>query len=342
MTLNANVAGAGPQNPDLTVIMVSHNTREMTLTAIRSLYEQTQETSFELIVLDNASSDGSAEAIANAFPQARLIRSADNLGFARANNMAAEQARGRWLLLLNPDTEIYDRAVDRLVAFAEAHPAHKVYGGRTVYPDGSLNAHSCLGAVTPWSAFCRAVGLSALFPKSALFNSEMIGGWKRDSIREIDVVVGCFLLIPLAFWRKLGGFDLDYWMYGEDYDLCIRAKACGARPVIVPEATIMHVFGASSASRAEKLVPLLRARSTLIDRHWPVWQRPWGRFANWLWIASRAGFATALCALPTRRFEGMRALWLPAWRARAIWMQGYPRSAGEPARASLRAEQSRI
>ena len=144
------------------MLVVSYNTREMTLACLRSLAAETR-VPHEVIVLDNASRDGSAAAIAEAFPGLRLIASAENHGFALGNNLAAREARGRYLLLLNPDTLVLDGAVDRLVAFAGRTPEAGIWGGRTLFADGSLNPMSVFGDQTLWSLFCRASGLALAF-----------------------------------------------------------------------------------------------------------------------------------------------------------------------------------
>ncbi|MBY4895370.1 glycosyltransferase family 2 protein [Rhodobacteraceae bacterium N5(2021)] len=221
--------------------MVSYNTRDLTLTAIRTCLETTRQTSFRLVVLDNASSDGSADAIAEAFAhedRVELIRSDENLGFAKANNVVAAQVDTEFLLLLNPDTECHAGAVDNLVGFARETPQAGIWGGRTVFADGSLNIASCWNRITPWSMLCRAIRLDALFRGSEFFNPEAIGGWKRDSVREVDIVVGCFLLIQRELWQRLGGFDLKYFMYGEEADLCLRAAQMGYRPMITRSGSV--------------------------------------------------------------------------------------------------------
>lgn len=215
----------GSDGPELTVIVVSYNTRDLTLAALRTLYAETCQTAFRTVVFDNASEDGSVAAIAAEFPQVELIASQDNVGFAKANNLVAAEARTEWILLLNPDTEVQNGAVDRLMAFAKAHPENGIYGGRTVFPDGSLNIASCWQRITPWSLVCSTFGLTALFPKTELFHPEAMGGWQRDSVREVDIVVGCFMLMKRSLWEDLGGFDLRYFMYGEEADLCLRAAA---------------------------------------------------------------------------------------------------------------------
>ncbi|MHC0055480.1 glycosyltransferase family 2 protein [Actibacterium sp. D379-3] len=310
--------------PELTVIIVSYNTRDLTLAALRTLYATTQATPFRTVVFDNDSQDGSADAIAAEFPQVALIRSADNLGFARANNEVAAGADTEWLLLLNPDTECHEGAVDNLMAFARTHPEGGIYGGRTVFPDGRLNIASCWGRITLWSTFCSATGLTAAFPASRLFNPEALCGWDRDSVRQVDVVVGCFLLIRRALWDQLGGFDLRYFMYGEEADLCHRAARLGYRPLITPEAEIMHIVGAASATRPEKQVLLAKARVTLMRDHWTGWKVPLGLALMRGWAGLRLAASKGLARLrPGPRSDSRLQLWSEVWRQRADWLQGY-------------------
>ena len=309
--------------PALTVIIVSYNTRDLTLAALRTLHATTRATAFRTVVFDNASSDGSADAVAEAFPQVELIRSAENLGFARSNNLVAETARTEWLLLLNPDTECHEGAVDNLIAFARANPQGGIYGGRTVFPDGSLNVASCWNRITPWSVFCIATGLTAAFPRTEVFDPEAMGGWRRDTVREVDIVVGCFLLIRRDLWIRLGGFDLRYFMYGEEADLCLRARRLGFRPMITPDAEIMHLVGAASASKAGTRILVTKARVTLIRDHWPRWQVSLGIGLMWLWGALRIT-ASRLLALASRTRDKERlAYWSEIWRRRAEWLRGY-------------------
>lgn len=307
---------------ELTVIIVSYNTRELTLKALETLYATTLNTRFHTVVFDNDSQDGSAEAIAEAFPQVELIASKENLGFAKANNLVAAQAKSEWLLLLNPDTECHEGAVDNLLAFAKDNPQAGITGGRTVFPDGSLNAASCWMQITPWSAFCKATGLSGAFPDSPLFNREGIGGWKRDSVREVDIVVGCFFMIPRALWDQLEGFNLKYFMYGEEADLCLRAGALGYRPMITPDAQIMHLVGAASKQQSRRYVLSAKGRITLMQDHWPAWQVPFGLASLAFWAGSRA-FAIGLIAKLTGRKTAAAQKWAEVWAARRDWLKGY-------------------
>lgn len=308
---------------ELTVIVVSYNTRALTLAALRTLFAETRETRMKVVVFDNASADGSADAVAAEFPDVELIRSDENVGFARANNIVAAQAETEWLLLLNPDTEVHDRAVDRLMSFARAHPDAGIYGGRTVFPDGSLNIASCWMRMTPWSVFCMAIGLTALASKSELLNPEAMGGWQRDTVREVDIVVGCFFLIRRELWNRLGGFDLRYFMYGEESDLCLRAARIGYRPMITPDAEIMHIVGAASQTLGSKIVLLTKARATLIRDHWPRRWVPFGIAMMWIGVAIRAAAFRGLSAAGIGKARAKAAAWSETWRARRDWSKGY-------------------
>ena len=308
---------------ELTIIIISYNTKALTLKCLETVFAETRQARAHIVVLDNASPDGSAEAIAAAYPQVELIASQENLGFAGGNNLVAAQARTEWLLLLNPDTEVHAGAIDALLAFARAHPEAGITGGRTVFPDGSLNPLSCLDRITPWSAFCMATGLTALFRGSTLFNPENFGNWPRDTERQVDIVVGCFLMIPRRLWQELGGFDLKYFMYGEEADLCLRAAAKGYRPMVTPSAQIMHLVGAASGKPAHKTAMVAKGRVTLIRDHWRREMVPFGVAMMWLWGALRvfAARARALSGRPRHREAAER--WSSVWQARRDWLRGY-------------------
>lgn len=313
------------REPAATIIVVSFNTLEMTRACLDSVFRETRRESVELIVVDNASEDGSAEMIAAEFPQARLIRSTANLGFAAANNHAADLARGQYLLLLNPDTVILDGAIDRLIAFARSAPRAGIWGGRTLFADGRLNPSSAWRDMSLWSLFCRSAGLSQAFRGNPVLDPEAYGGWARDSEREVDVVTGCFLLIETAFWRELGGFDERFVMYGEDADLCMRARSRGAAPRITPDAVIIHHGGASERVRAAKIIRLFRAKIALMEKHWARPRLAIGRLLFLAWVGSRAGAARILSRAGSTG-ESL-APWIDVWARRDEWLHGYPGAA---------------
>lgn len=310
-------------DPLVSILVISYNTKQMTLDCLKSVATETS-VPHEIIVVDNNSPDGSAAAIAEAFPGVRLIASAENHGFAKGNNIAAQHARGEYILLLNPDTVVLDRAIDRLLAFAERTPEARIWGGRTLYGDGSLNEGSCKDLQTLWSIFCRTSGLAILFKSSEWFNSEDYGGWDRSTEREVGYVCGCFFLIKRNFWDRLGGFDLTYVMYGEETDLCHRARALGARPRITPEATIIHYVGASSKRRSDKEALVIKSKITLARRYLPAWQRGPAIFLLRIRPLTRK-IAGRLIAWTTgsSRADAAARHWDAVWKARSGWRAGF-------------------
>jgi GT2 family glycosyltransferase len=298
---------------DVSILIVTYRCRDAARACLASLRE-TVSVPHEVIVLDNASGDGTVEMVRSEFPGVRLIASEENLGFALGCNRAAEEARGEYLLLLNPDTEAHERAVENLLAFARAHPEHGLYGGRTLDPDGSVNPGSCWGAPTLWSLFCFATLLTSAFKRTRLFDPESLGGWKRDTVREVDIVTGCLLLAPRTLWRELGGFDTRFFMYGEDADLSLRAAALGYRPAITPDAVVTHEIGVSSAAREDKLMLLFRGKATLLRKHW-----------RGLRLRLGLGLLAAGLGLRSLLSRGPQpSPWTQVWRNRGDWLAGYP------------------
>ncbi len=322
MTLPSS--GAGIDRPDVSIIVVSYCTRDMTLACLESILRETRDVRYEVLVVDNASSDGSAEAIASAFPQFRLFALQSNLGFAVANNLAAQHARGEYLLLLNPDTIVLDRAIDKLLAFARLQTEAGIWGGRTVYADGQLNATSCWGRMTIWSLTCFALGFTKAFAASRFLNPEAMGTWKRDTVRSVDIVTGCFLLIGQRLWQQLDGFDPTYFMYGEEADLCLRARALGANPMIDPDATIVHYGSASDTSTSAKRVKVFTGKVTLMRQHWSPVSVQIGILTLSMACLVRA-IAYRLVGEILKRPETIRRgqEWHDTWKRRAQWAPGY-------------------
>lgn len=316
--------------PDLSIIVVSYNTAEMTLAALKSVFDTAGDIKFELLVCDNESADESADKIASTFAneiggRLKLIRSGQNLGFGRANNLMVEQARGRQILLLNPDTIVLPEALQNLLAFARKTPEARIWGGRTYNGDGSLHPSSVWARMSLWSLFCYAVGIQKMFPKSAWFNSEGYGGWNRDTEREVDIVTGCYLLIDTSLWHALGGFDSRFFMYAEEADLCLRAHTLGARPRFTPTSGIIHFGGASDKVYSGKVVKLLAGKISLAEKHLPRWKVASVRGLLILSVWLRSTGLRILGALSGRsHWQKSGAEWTVVWRRRKEWMRGYP------------------
>jgi GT2 family glycosyltransferase len=167
--------------------------------------------------------------------------------------------------------------------------------------------------------FSVSIGLRALFPKSSAFDPRSYGRWQRDTVREVAIVTGCLFLIDREIWSDLGGFDREFFMYGEETDLCMRAVAHGARPIITPDATIIHYGGASEGLFEDKVVRLLDGEVRLFRRHWPP---------LYSWLAIRLTlFGVWLRAVGYSMLDRVRgnknpSTWRKIWRRRAEWMRG--------------------
>lgn len=309
---------------DVLAIIVSYNTKALTLRAVASVLSQRPEP--QLVVVDNASSDGSARALSKRWPDLRVIRSEKNLGFGCAVNLAAAAKHSRWILLLNPDAMLEKDALAKLVAFAENNSGHGIFGGRTIFPDGRLNPDSCQGRITPWSVLCQSLGLTRVMRNSPLFNPEGIGGWERDSVREVDIVFGAFFLIDREVWNDLGGFDPRYWLYGEDADLCLRArKLLGKRPLFTPDAVAHHTGGAARDNATSYRTLIAKGRVTVMRQHWPGHWRWLVRPLGLAWAGSRAMAEAGgdLFARIRGRARPEARLWQAVWRSRDDWLEGY-------------------
>jgi len=232
--------------PLLSAIIVSFNTRDMTLDCLRSLEADTQGLASEVWVVDNASRDGSAEAVRQAFPQVKLIASERNLGFGAANNRALQQARGQYLLLLNSDAFPLPGAVAALLKYLQENADVGAVGPRLLNGDGSLQA-SCWKFPSPRRAWFEAVGLSALLPRHAAVGDYF--RWAHDEERRVDFVVGAAVLLRREVYEQVGGFDESFFLYAEETDWMKRMEAAGWPIAFIPWAQVTHLGGASSQSK---------------------------------------------------------------------------------------------
>ena len=304
---------------DVAILIVSYNSADHLRECLQSVFAHSQGVRLEVIVLDNASSDQSAELVRRQFPEVKLLTPGRNLGFAAGVNLAARHASADYLLLLNPDTVLLDAAIDAIVGFARSSPHHGLYGARTFKPDGRVEPSSCWGLPTLWSLAMFATGISSVARRHPLLDPESLGRWPRDTVREVGIISGCCLLVARSVWEKLGGFDERFFMYGEDADLAMRARRSGYRPVICPKACLIHEVGQSSTP-AGKLLLLFRGKATLLRTHWRGFRRFAGLGLLLAGVAVRA-MGTQLAQAVRRRSEPSR--WLIVWRRRGEWIRGY-------------------
>ncbi|GIV11266.1 MAG: glycosyl transferase [Fimbriimonadales bacterium] len=237
----------------LTVQIVNWNAREPLRVALRSILAHPPQFEYELLVLDNASADGSVQMLEKEFPAVKLIVSEQNLGFSKGHNLAARAAQGKYLFILNPDTEVQPRALELLVQYAEQHPEIGVLGPKILNPDGSLQ-YSCRRFPNPAAALFRNTPLGKLFPNNPYTRDYLMTDWDHNSIREVDWVSGAALFIRREVFEHLGGFDEQFFMYCEDTDLCYRAWQAGYKVVYYPEPKIQHTIGRSTDLVANRMI----------------------------------------------------------------------------------------
>ncbi len=219
--------------PWVSAIVVSWNRRDLLEAALRSLLRC--ELPLEVIVVDNGSHDGSVAMVEERFPQVRLLRNEENVGFGRANNQGMAVARGRYFFLLNSDAEVLPGALEQMVAYAETHPGVGVVGARLRFPDGRWQAEG-MAFPSLWTEFVRMTGLDRVVT---------VGEHRGDQPYETDWVQGAAMLIRREVWESVGGFDEGFFLYGEEVDWCARIQAAGWRIAVVPQAEIIHHGGGS-------------------------------------------------------------------------------------------------
>jgi len=305
---------------DVAIVIVTYNSEDQIEACLHSVFDQQKNLRQQVIVVDNQSKDSTVKLVRNSFPQVQLILPDKNLGFAKGVNLGVANADADFVLLLNPDTEILESAVDVIVDFARMNPSHGLYGGRTFKPDGSLEPSSCWGLPTLWSLALFAFGVTTLAPRNRWLDPESLGDWARDSVREVGVITGCFLLSSIAVWNVLGGLDERYFMYGEDADLALRARSRGYRSVICPHAKLIHEVGQSSETPVHKLLLLYQGKASLVRTHWVGVPRAVGLFLLLAGTGLRALLITIISCVKRPKVAGR---WQILWRKRNEWMKGY-------------------
>ena len=230
----------------LSIIIVSYNVREFLEQALLSLREALKDYSHEIIVVDNASSDGTPAFLKKRFTDVLLIENSENLGFARANNLGIAQSKGAFVCLLNPDTIVQEDTFTALLQFLETHPDVGMAGAKVLNPDGSLQLACRRSFPTPWVALTKIVGLAKLFPQSRHFGRYNLTFLDPDKAAEVEAISGSFMLTRRQVIEQVGGLDEDFFMYGEDLDWCYRIREAGWKIYYVPDTQIIHFKGESS------------------------------------------------------------------------------------------------
>lgn len=252
--------------PRLSVIIVNYNVRHFLEQALSSVFRAAERVDTEVIVVDNRSVDGSADMVAERFPQARLIRNTENTGFAVANNQGMAIAEGDYWLLLNPDTVVAEDTFEKTVAYLDAHPDVGGLGVQMLDGKGEFLPESKRGFPSPGVAFWKAFGFSSLFPKSQVFGRYHLGFLPREETHTVDVLSGAFMMLRASVIREIGGLDEAFFMYGEDIDLSYRIVQAGYRNVYFADTTIIHYKGESTKKGSLNYVRMFYAAMKIFAR----------------------------------------------------------------------------
>jgi GT2 family glycosyltransferase len=228
----------------LSIVILCWNDLKVIGDCLQSIYRETTSIDIEVIVSDNGSTDGSVEFIRQHYPRARVLENGTNLGFARGNNAGIAESSGRYILILNPDTIIHDRSLEKWVAFADCHPEAGAFGCRVLNPDGSFQ-NPARPFPTVWRSWIAALYLRSLAYVSDVFISDTYTGWDGTTRRLIDWQSGCCVMFRGDLLKDLGGFDGQFFYHFEEVDLCRRVWDAGRSILYTPKAVITHLGGQS-------------------------------------------------------------------------------------------------
>jgi GT2 family glycosyltransferase len=252
---------------DLSIIIVNYNTKNLLQKCLESVFHSTTNFQFEVIVSDNGSKDGSVEMVRQNFSKVKMIENIANLGFSKGNNVAIKQASGRYVLLLNSDTEVKPDTFDLSVKYLDEHPDVGILGCKVLLPDGTLDKACRRKFPNPWNSFLRLFGLK----RFSDYNIEA----PIDQEIEVDAVMGAYLMIRRSVIGKIGMLDEDYFMYGEDLDWCWQAKAAGFKVVYYPAAEITHFkYGSAQAVPFRTIKLGHQAMKIFYRKHYAI-KYPW-------------------------------------------------------------------
>ncbi len=277
----------------ITIAIVNWNTRDLLIQALQSIYCQEFVSPLRVVVVDNASKDGSAEAVRNRFPQCELIVNKENVGYARGNNQVLETTTSQFTLLLNPDVILPNHCLQTVVQFMHDHPNAGALGVKQVHPDGSLQ-RSVRGFPTPMGIFCDICGLSRLLPNNRRVGSYRMTWMDYSSVEEVDQPMGTFLLLRGTALESVGLLDEDFPIFFNEVDWCLRCKRAGWKIFYTPDVAIIHYGGAGTMQVGSAMAwESRRALLTFYKKHYssalylPI--RLFIAIASWphAWLQSR-------------------------------------------------------
>ncbi|MEE9430473.1 MAG: glycosyltransferase [Melioribacteraceae bacterium] len=235
---------------DLSIIIVNYNVKEFLLNLLASLEKASQNITTEIIVVDNNSTDDSIAAVEQKYTSVITIENKNNVGFGKANNQGLEIAKGKNILLINPDTLVKEDTLETMIKFLADNTEVGIAGCKVLNPDGTLQLACRRSFPRPWVSFTKVVGLSKMFPQSKLFAQYNLTYLDENESNEVDAISGSFMMLKKEVYNKVGGFDKDFFMYGEDLDLCYRIQQTGYKVFYVSTTEIIHYKGESTKRSA--------------------------------------------------------------------------------------------
>ncbi|MCK4352410.1 glycosyltransferase family 2 protein [candidate division WOR-3 bacterium] len=253
----------------LSIIIVNFNTKEALRHCLESIIKNTNRLNYEILVVDNHSSDKSIKMVKRKFPQVGLIENKENIGFSRANNQAIYKAKGKYILFLNPDTIIVDNAIGKMFMVIESHPKIGILGCKILNPDGSTQWISCGKFLTPLTLFLWQTLLEKLFNKSKLFGGREMRYWIRNTNRAVDWVSAVSMIVRRKVIQDIGMFDENFFSYLEDAEFCYRAKEKKWKVYFLADASIIHLLSQSwNLFPKEGLIQTLESTSIFFTKHY--------------------------------------------------------------------------
>lgn len=239
---------------DLSIIIVNYNTKEFLKKCINSIVENVKSVSYEIIIVDNSSSDGSSSEILkikNKISNTQIILNKDNVGFSKANNQGIKiMQKNKYVLFLNPDTVMQNQTIEEMIKFMDSHKDAGAATCRLIMLNGKIDDASHRGFPTPWNSFSHFLGLSRIFPKSRIFSGYNLGWMNFNSIHKIDILAGAFMLVRRIAGEEVGWWDEDYFFYGEDIDFCFELKQKNWKIYYVPTVFVTHYKGVSGGIKS--------------------------------------------------------------------------------------------
>ena len=231
---------------ELSIVIVNYNVKEFLTQCLDSIFKSQTQYNYEVIVVDNSSRDSGRDEICSTFKDITWIDNSENVGFGRANNQGFSHAKGVYTLILNPDTVLQEDTLEKCISYLLAHPEVGGLGIKGLDGSGKFLPESKRALPTPLVALWKITGLSAIFPKSSVFARYHLGHLSPEENHEVDILVGCFMMVPTQLLLSVGGFDPQYFMYGEDIDLSYELQKTGHKNIYFSDSQIIHYKGEST------------------------------------------------------------------------------------------------